>query len=307
MSQPNTSASPTHALVVEGGAMRGIFAAGVLDHFLDENYHPFDRCIGVSAGSTNLAGYLTGQRGRSYTIITDYSCRSDFFSLRNYLKGGHYINLDWLWAIARDEYELDSAAYAAQPVPLEVVTTDVNTGLARYTVSTGDSLEADLLASCAVPMAYRHYPTIDGEPQTDGGVADSIPVIRAYESGARQITVICSRAQGYRKRPPRFPQAVRRLFRSTPVLAEAMIRRHIAYNRAVDFLENPPADCDVKVIYPPESFRVSRTTTDLGALNAGYEAGIKAGQSLVQGDLQRAHKPHEPIGNDKSIKSVSSS
>lgn len=281
MSLSNSPARPSHALVAEGGAMRGIFAAGVLDHFLDANYHPFDLCIGVSAGSTNLAGYLTGQRGRSYKVITDYSCRRDFFSLRNYLKGGHYINLDWLWAIARDEYELDAAAYAAQAIPLEVVTTEVNTGLARYTVATDASLETDLLASCAVPMAYRHYPTIAGEPQTDGGVADSIPVIRAYELGARQITVICSRAEGYRKRPPRFPQAIRRLFRSTPILAEAMIRRHIAYNRAVDFLENPPADCQLTVLYPPASFKVSRTTTDLDTLNQGYNAGLAAARQLL--------------------------
>lgn len=271
------------ALVVEGGAMRGIFAAGVLDSFLDNDFRRFDFCIGVSAGSTNLAGYLAGQRGRSHRLITDYSCRADFINLKKYLTGGHYIDLDWLWKIAYREYRLDAQAFASQDIPLWVTSTDVTRGCARYTRPTEETLEGVLLASCAVPLAYRGYPMIADQPQTDGGVADAIPVLRAYELGARDITVIRSQQGDYRKKPPAFPGVIRQLFRTTPALGEAMLRRHQSYNDAVAFTVNPPADCMVTIIAPPAGFAVSRTTTNRLTLNAGYEMGLHCGQDYING------------------------
>lgn len=278
------------ALVVEGGAMRGIFAAGVLDSLLDNDFHNFDFCIGISAGSTNLAGYLTGQRGRSYHLITDFSCRPDFFNLRKFVRGGHFIDLDWLWKTAYREYRLDTFAYANQPMPLFVGTTDVASGTALYTQPTVDNLEDVLLASCAVPLAYRAYPKIDGRSQTDGGVADSIPVIKAYEMGARNITVVRSQPSNYRKNAPKAPFMIRQFFRKTPALAEAMIHRFQNYNQAVDFINHPPADCTITTVAPSESFSVSRTTTDSKALNAGYEMGLLAGQEFVSQQSSLAHQ-----------------
>jgi predicted patatin/cPLA2 family phospholipase len=270
-----------HALINEGGAMRGIFAAGVLDSFMDNQFKPFDFCMGVSAGSTNLASYLTNQRGRSHKIITDYSCRSPFINFRKYLFHGHYIDLDWLWKIAYKEYRLDSFAYAHQPTPLWVVTTNVDTGEAEYHQPTEENLEDILLASCAVPLAYRGYPLAAAAPQTDGGVADSIPVIEAYQRGAREITVVLSQLRGYRKRAPKFPNLIRRLFRRKPHLAEALLKRHEAYNAAIDFIENPPEDCVIHTISPLSGFNVGRTTTDSKKLTFGYEMGLMAGQEYV--------------------------
>lgn len=264
------------ALVVEGGAMRGIFAAGVLDSFIDSNYRPFDFCIGVSAGSTNLAAWLANQRGRSYKVITDYSCRPEFINFPRFVKGGHWLDLDWLWDITIREINIDADAMASQPIPLYVVTTKVETGEAAYIKAVPDNLNELLKASCSVPIAYRDFPLINDEPMTDGGVADSIPVIKAYELGARNITVVLSRSLGYKKTPVRNKWLVRKLLSGFPVLAEAMIQRAESYNRAIDFIENPPADCDITVIAPPDSFSVGRITTDLPKLNAGYQLGIEA-------------------------------
>jgi len=269
------------ALIVEGGAMRGIFAAGVLDSFLDNNFKPFDFCIGVSAGSTNLASYLANQRGRSHHIITDYSCREPFINLRKYLRGGHYIDLDWLWKIAYQEYRLDAFAYEHQHTDLFVATTNALTGQAEYHQPNQTNLEDMLLASCAVPLAYRRYPLIEGNPMTDGGVADSIPVIEAYNRGARKITVISSQQSGYRKKPPAAPWVIQKLLRHYPALAEAMIQRHKTYNQTMDFIENPPISCHIDLIAPVKGFEVGRTTKDATKLNFGYEMGILAGQSFV--------------------------
>lgn len=87
------------ALVVEGGALRGVFSTGVLDGFLEAGFHPFDFFIGVSSGASNLAAYLAGMKGRNRKIYLDYSLRPEFISLARFLRGGHLMDLDWLWEI----------------------------------------------------------------------------------------------------------------------------------------------------------------------------------------------------------------
>lgn len=276
-----SNALGTRALVVEGGAMRGIYAAGVLDQFIDNGYRPFDFCIGVSAGSTNLAAWLANQRGRTKEVITDYSCRPEFINFVRFAKGGHWLELDWLWDILSEEYPLDLDAFEQQPIPLYIAATSVKTGEAKYIKGTAENLELVLKASCSVPMAYRHYPEFGGEPMTDGGVADSIPVLKAYEMGAREITVILSQVSGYRKSAPKAPWVIRRLLKHTPKLADAMIRRAVSYNKAIDFIESPPSDCKVNIIAPEQSFAVGRLTTSQEKLNAGYDMGYKAGKDAT--------------------------
>ncbi|MGY3884153.1 patatin-like phospholipase family protein [Aeromonas aquatica] len=269
------------ALVVEGGAMRGIFAAGVLDAFLAKGKTAFDHCIGVSAGAVNLAAYLAGQQGRNHRVITDYSCRPEFISLAKFLRGGHWLDLDWLWEITIREIRLDLARFAANPVPLTVVTTRVSDGQAAYLRGSAEALEQQIKASCSVPLAYRDFVHIGGEAMTDGGVADSIPVRHAYEQGAREITVVLSRPLGYRKRAPRLPALHRHLLRRTPALAEASLVRHRSYNDAIDFIRQPPADCRIRVIVPPAGFRVGRMTTDRDRLEQGYQMGWQAGLAYL--------------------------
>jgi predicted patatin/cPLA2 family phospholipase len=282
MDQTPTDHATKRALVVEGGGMRGIFATGVLDGFSDQGYRPFDVCLGVSAGSTNLAAWLSHQRGRNHKVITDYSCRPQFISFKRFLRGGHWLDLDWLWDITIREIRLDLEAFAAQPIPLYVVTTKVADGQAAYIRATPENLEQLLKASCSVPIVYRNFTMIDGEPMTDGGVADSIPVVKAHRMGARDITVILSRPNGYRKQPPRSPWFLRRLLAKTPRLAEAMISRAERYNQSIDFVENPPAGCRIRVVAPPRDFAVGRMTTDSAKLREGYEMGLAAARSLPE-------------------------
>lgn len=272
------------ALVVEGGAMRGIFAAGVLDAFLAQGRTAFDHCIGVSAGAVNLAAFLAGQRGRNHSVITDYSCRPEFISLARFVRGGHWLDLDWLWAITIRECRLDLARFAANPVPLTVVATRVSDGQAAYLKGNAAELEQQIKASCSVPLVYRDFVRIGGEAMTDGGVADSIPVHHAYEQGARDITVVLSRPFGYRKRAPRMPALHRYLLRETPALARASLSRHQSYNDAIDFIRQPPADCRIRVIVPPAGFRVGRMTTDKGRLEQGYQMGWQAALDYLAAD-----------------------
>ncbi|HPB83123.1 MAG TPA: patatin family protein, partial [Spirochaetota bacterium] len=188
------------ALVVEGGGMRGVFSAGVLHAFGEIGFDPFDLYIGVSAGACNLASHLAGQNDRNFDIIMRYSSTGKFINPLRFLKGGHYMDLDWLWDITIREYRLDLKKIfmdlATEDKEFIVVTTSMNTGRVMYLRPDEGTLEEYLKASSSLPVLYRNILKIDGEEVTDGGIADPVPVIEAYRRGARTITVIRSRPAG---------------------------------------------------------------------------------------------------------------
>lgn len=264
------------ALVVEGGAMRGIFAAGVLDGFMRDKFKPFDFAIGVSAGSTNLIGYLTEDYQRSYRILTELAQSKDFIDPIRGMLGGHLCDVEWLWRTSYDEIELHFERYAAGKVPLYAVTTRVEDGAPCYIEVTEHNMHQLFPASCAIPLAFRDFPEVDGAAMTDGGVADSIPVLKAYEMGAREITVILSRAKGYRKTSTRSLGMTRRILGQYPKLCDAIEDRSERYNATIDFIENPPADCTIHIIAPPEYMPVGRFTRQRERLEIGYNAGLRA-------------------------------
>ncbi|TMO27792.1 MULTISPECIES: patatin-like phospholipase family protein [Pseudoalteromonas] len=269
------------ALVVEGGAMRGIFATGVLDAFIQANYQPFNQCYGVSAGATNIAAYLCAQYKRNHAVITDYSCRPEFIDFVRFIKGGHLFDLDWLWQETIRDIRLDLDTFEKQASEFYIVTTNIQTGQAEYLKASATHLEQQLKASCALPIAYREFPVIDNLQLTDGGVADSIPIRKAYEMGNKEITVILSQPLGYKKKPSKAPWFVKRLYKKTPALAEATLRRAENYNQSIDFITNPPSDCKINIIAPPPNFAVGRTTKSFEKLSAGYEMGLNAGTHFL--------------------------
>ncbi|BES70354.1 patatin family protein [Marinobacter nanhaiticus D15-8W] len=262
--------------------MRGIFAAGVLDAFMAQDYNPFDFTVGVSAGATNLVGYLAGDYGRSYRVITDHACRPDFINWKRFLRGGHLCDVHWLWHQSFNDVRLNFDRYLQQQVPLWVGTTLVRSGEPRYYRIDERNLHDVFTASCSLPVAYRAFPEVEGEPMTDGGMADSIPVKWAYEQGARDITVVLSKPLGFRKKPARFPALMRPLFRQQPALYDVILKRAEDYNRTLDFMTSPPDDCRVNIIAPPPGFPVSRLTTQITKLDQGYRQGISAGNTHLE-------------------------
>jgi predicted patatin/cPLA2 family phospholipase len=270
------------ALVVEGGAMRGIFAAGVLDAFMERNHHPFHRTYGVSAGATNLVGYLSGDHGRSRQIITDHACQPDFIDWKRFARGGHLCDVGWLWQQSFKDVPLSLGNFLTGKTELWVNTTSAETGQPCYFLVDEQNLHDVVTASCSIPIAYREYPKVNGEPMTDGGLADAIPVVKAYEDGAREITVVLSRPAGYRKKPQKFPFVPKRLFRDYPALAEASLRRAERYNATLSFIENPPNDCTIDVVAPSSAFAVGRLTRNPKLLDDGYEDGHRAGLAYLE-------------------------
>jgi predicted patatin/cPLA2 family phospholipase len=269
------------ALVVEGGALRGVFSTGLLDGFLEAQFNPFDLFIGVSSGASNLAAYLAGMIGRNRRIYMDYSLRPDFISFPKFLRGGHLLDLDWLWDITIREIRLDLETIYSRAKPFIVVLTDAKTGAAHYKLTGARDLEHVLKASSAMPLLYRAYPEVEGQPMTDGGVADSIPVGEAIRLGARRIMVIRSRHRDYMKRPGLSEHVMRWHVRHYPSLQRVMMKRVERYNEAVALIRKPPKGISIIEICPPESFRVSRLSQDRMILQEGYEQGRALAEEAI--------------------------
>lgn len=265
------------ALVVEGGAMRGIFAAGVLDQFIEHDYYPFDFAVGVSAGASNLVGYLSKQQGRSYDVITQLATHRQFFDPARFLKGGHLVDVEWLVSESQRRYPLDLEALFSS-LPMLATATNINTGEADYYQVTQQNLSTVLEATSALPIAYKQTPCFLGGCYTDGGVADSIPVIEAYRRGATEITVVLSHPLSYQMPNSKSSWLVSALLYRYPMIGKAMANRASRYNQSLAFIRNPPQDVMVRVIAPPETFSVKRLTMNKRLLDEGYTMGRKQGE-----------------------------
>ncbi|OAN17957.1 patatin family protein [Photobacterium jeanii] len=266
------------ALIVEGGAMRGIFASGVLDAFMAKDYQPYDFAIGVSAGASNLVGYLSHAPKRSFNVITTMATDKTFFNPARFLRGGNLVDVKWLWEESNHRYPLDCQKLFSS-IPMYAVATNTETGQPDYFHVSPENVSKVIEATTALPIAYKPTPCFSGGCFTDGGVADSIPVKEAYRRGAREITVILSHPLSYNMSPTKYPWLMKRVLARYPSIAQAMIQRAENYNASLDFIRNPPAGAIVRVIAPPEDFSVKRLTMNNNLLNEGYQMGLEAGES----------------------------
>ena len=265
------------AIVVEGGAMRGVFGSGVLDTFIEEQFFPYDLALGVSAGASNLVGYLSKQKGRSYKVITELATDKRFFNPKRFIQGGHLVDVKWLVSESDKRYPLDQKALFDN-IPMLATATNIETGQADYYQVLPDNLFNILEATSALPIAYKQTPCFSGGCYTDGGVADSIPVIEAYRQGAKEITVVLSHPLSYEMPKSRSSWLIERMLKRYPMIGKAMKERADRYNQSLEFIRNPPKDVTIRVIAPPEHFNVKRLTMDLKTLKEGYEMGVSEGE-----------------------------
>ncbi len=271
----------TRALIVEGGAMRGIFSCGILDHFLEQNFSPFDSFWGVSAGASNLAAYLANMPGRNRKIYLDYSLRKEFITPGRLLTGGDMMDLDWMWQITLNELGIDKKVLEVDSRPFFLGVTRQDTGQAEYLTPNVEMLAETMKASSAVPILYRKGVLLDGTRYVDGGVADAIPVEEAMKRGATKIMILRSRPASYRKSKAKFNSITKRMLKDTPALIKPMLTRDIRYNKALSVIENPPEGVEIIQICPPEKFKLKRLSRSTEPLRAAYELGIEAGKEAI--------------------------
>ena len=261
------------ALVVEGGGMRGVFSTGLFDGFLERRFDPFHMYIGVSAGATSIAAYLAGMHGRNRKIYTELSVGPEFINLRRFLRGGHLMDLDWMWNETISRMRLNLERIYSRQRQFLVGMTDVGTGKPVYRITSAMDLEHVLKASSALPVIYRGFPVVDGRPMTDGGVSDPIPVAEAIRRGAKRIMVVRSRPRGHRSRPDAISFFVYWLLRKYPALQATLKSHDRIYNNAVALIRHPPDGVSIIEICPSERFRTGKFTRDARTLADGYEQG----------------------------------
>jgi predicted patatin/cPLA2 family phospholipase len=274
------------ALVVEGGAMRSVFAAGVLDGFLQKQFNPFDFYIGVSGGAYNLVTYLAKTQGASLQTILDFALNKQFISYTRFFLGGNLLDLDWLFETVLSQSNLDLDLIYQDKKPFFICATDVHKGQAVYIETNPDNLIDALKASTALPYLYRSFPKINGRNMTDGGVADSIPVRQAMRMGASKIMVIRARPSTYMKKDSYAHRLIRWKLRKYPKLHASLQDRIEIYKDTLKILRDPPDGIKIVEVCPPETVNFARLNRSRLRLVHAYEKGTDiAEKSIQQWDL----------------------
>lgn len=267
------------ALVLEGGGLRGVFTAGVIDSFLDNNIE-FDYVCGVSAGACNTMAYL----GKSKEFFKNCVLNSDgerFFGARQLVESKHLVNLEKVFKDYAAKYDFDWDTFINNKTPWEMVVSNLETGKAEY-LNAKDKEEISKIgkASCSIPLVTDPV-EINGVKYLDGGTTDSIPVKRAFELGYDKVVVVLTRKKGsYSKVNSGELAVMRRIYSEYPNYIEASINRKNDYIESVNFCERKQKEGDVLIIRPT-AVEVSRLESDQKELSLAYYNGYtKADQNI---------------------------
>ena len=283
---------PKKALVVEGGGMRGVFTAGVLDAFLDKRIRNFDHYYGVSAGALNLTSFIAGQRGRSLNLFTSLCLEPEFISMARHLKGGHLFDLDWFFKKIEMQYSLNDNRFREQLRErlFTVVTANVDTGKTIYKTFSDQTskyeLTLTLKATSALPMIYREPVMIDEQPLMDGSLSDPLPVMKAIEDGCTEIILIRTRPIEDKKRPTTSSRMLAWQYRRQPIIAEMIRQQYSVYNQSLEQIEaieqGSIKNITLTQVAPMSPLSSTRSTRDRARLVADYHLGYSQGFALAR-------------------------
>lgn len=272
----NYSITKSGAVILEGGANRGVFTAGALDFLMEQEYY-IPHVIGVSAGACNALDYVSRQIGRTRDcmIVTDEKNRYVNKNIKTIVEKKALLDMDMVFE--RYPYEIfpfDFDTYFASPQTCELVVTNCETGRAEYLDDreNKERLLAIGRSSSSMPIACPMV-EIDGNEYVDGGVADSIPIIRSLKTGHRKNVIILTRNFGYRKKEgTRGWELYVAAFRKYPNLVRALVNRAKHYNQVLECIEKWEEEGSVFVIRP-EIPAVSRLEKDEEKLREFYQHG----------------------------------
>lgn len=269
-------------LVLEGGAMRGMFTAGILDVFMEEGVQ-FDGAIGVSAGAAFGVNFKSGQIGRAIRYNARFCNDARYSGWRCLLRDGNIFSRDFAYGevpLVHDPFDFE--AYARHPMPFYLVCTDVTTGEPVYHLYGGkdDHGFEWIRASASMPLVSQMV-EIDGRRLLDGGISDSIP-LRYFESqGYRRNVVILTQPPMYEKKENGLLFMVRLMYRKYPHLVRAMEQRHLVYNETLRYVEEKERAGEILVMRPLAPLPVSRVEKNPDRLLQTYEIGRAAAKERL--------------------------
>jgi len=270
-------------LVLEGGAMRGMYTAGILDIMM-EHQIKINGAIGVSAGALFGVNYLSGQNGRVIRYNKRFNSDKNYMGILPLLKEGNIISTKYAYHDVPYELDVfDDAAYrkAAEEIPFYAVVTEVETGRPKYVRIRSVYKQMDVLrASASMPFVSKPVKIGDSR-YLDGGISDSVPFEWMYGNEYDRLIVVLTRDLSYRKEPMS-PALVKVCYRKYPQLQSQLLRRHTIYNEAIEALKQREADGQAFVIRPSVPIEIGCIESDPSKLQAVYELGLNDGEAQIE-------------------------
>ena len=269
-------------LVLEGGGMRGLYTAGVLDVFM-ENGLRFDGVIGVSAGAIHGCSFLSGQIGRSIRYYKKYCSDPRFMGIRSFLRTGNVVGVDFCYHELPDKldiYDHETFLKNIKNTDFYVTCTNVETGKPEYRLVTDMRSQIDLIrASATLPYVSKIVAT-DGKKYLDGGCTDSIPVEAFIKMGYERNVVILTRPADHVRKPEHKLMAGL-MYRKYPQLVKALRSHHVRYNRTVRRIAALEREGNIFVIRPKESLNIGRLEKDAQSIQRVYDIGRADGEKYI--------------------------
>ena len=261
-------------LVLEGGAMRGMYTAGVLDTFLDKDFW-VNGIISVSAGALFGVNYPSRQKGRAIRYNKKFISDKRYISFKSLVSTGNIVNKDFAFYEVPFKYDVfDNKTFKESDIDFYVAVTNLQTAQAEYVKLIDPLTQMEVLrATSAMPYVSRPV-EIDGIPYLDGAIADSIPVEQMQKLGYDKIIVILTRTLDYRKSKP-MTWIAKWFYRRYPHFADAVNQRYAMYNQQVENVIKLAEKGDIFVIRPSVDLKIKRIEKDPNKLQAMYELGIK--------------------------------
>ena len=271
-------------LVLEGGALRAIFSAGVCDGLVEGGVDT-DYFVGVSAGVAYGVSFLSKQPRRNLEVVTTYAPDKRYMGIGNLLDRNNrsYFGLKFAYeTIPLELVPFDFDAFAAWPGKAEAVVTNLNTGEADYLdLPRNDPSARVIQATCAMPLMFPIF-EIGGQPYLDGGIADGIPWQRALDQGCDRVIVVLTRPRDYVRKPDKILPLVRRKYKNYPNFVAAMERRAERYNESRARMFELERQGKLLVIAPESTLGVSRTERDPEKLRQLWDAGYRQAANRLE-------------------------
>lgn len=264
-------------LVLEGGAMRGLFSAGAMDVMMEYGVH-FDGIVGVSAGACFGCNYKSRQHGRAIRYNKQFAGDGRYCGFGSLIKTGNYYNAEFAYHIVPTQYDVfDADAYAANPMEYYVVCTDITTGKAVYKKC--ERFDHEMLewirASASMPVVSTVV-EVGGLKLLDGGVSDSIPLRFFQQQGYTNNVVILTQPIDYVKRPLKAMPLVKWSLRKYPEMVAAMQNRHVMYNEQTAYVRSEETQGRCIVIRPEAPINIGHFSINADEMQRIYELGREA-------------------------------
>lgn len=268
-------------LVLEGGGVRGIYTAGILDVFM-ENGLGFDGVVGVSAGAIHGCSFLSGQKGRSIRYYKKYSGDPRFMSLRSFITTGDFVGVDFCYHELPEQLDVyDFDEFKRRGVPFYAVCTNVETGQAEYMLISDMLEQIDYIRASASLPYFSRIVEINGKKYLDGGCSDSIPVSAFQKMGYERNVVILTRHSEYRKKPE-MEKLAKIVYRKYPAFIEALRKRHIVYNQTTAEIAEMEKAGSIFVIRPDSALDIGRLETDPEKIQKIYDIGRRDAEKHME-------------------------